>query len=213
MSFVTIACPHERCGANPATLEIRHMRALHEKRVVFFCTCPGCERPVSLLLKPGPNPTREADWFESYHARGRNDLITFSGWAVDEIVPPMIRFAPEHTPGDIARLYRQARGSLRRNEPVAAELLLENVIADALTVIDGGAAGSRLDRIDALVQSERLPRQFADWAREVDRDATHAARGASAMALGEFTEALLQALFTTPSRFAARLSRPQTAAA
>jgi hypothetical protein len=129
------------------------------------------------------------------------------------MVPPMIRYAPEHTPGEIARLYRQARASLRRNEPVAAELLLENVIADALTVIDDVAAGSRLDRIDALVQSERLSRHFAEWAREVDRDATRAARGALAMALGEFAEALLQALFTMPSRYAARLSRPQADAA
>jgi hypothetical protein len=185
--------------------------------LVSFCLCPRCERPVSIILAPTIGSERTLEWLLNVDETRIHDVALVSGWRIKETFPaPVTRSVPEHTPDDVAKLYRAARSAIARHEIEAAAFLLRRVVERLLLILDGGAAGTLSDRLAALAQAGRLSAILLPWAQEltviVGGDADLAtARDADVAAANEFVEMFLLNAFTTIGQFETRLSRAAAA--
>jgi hypothetical protein len=216
--IIVTSCPHPPCGGARIFLDV-WPNAIQAVRgnVVSFGLCPHCELPIAILLKPHEREVWTAKSFRSLEMRAAQDLEAASGWKARQVFPaPPVKGAPELTPADIAKVYRQAHSLLRKHQSEAAVYLFAKVLEQSFANL-GVAAGSLLQCIDALADAGRIPRIIQDWAREVRLVAE--GPGISdickedARAAAEFTEAFLLSAFSLQSKYEARQLCPTRAPA
>jgi hypothetical protein len=219
MASLTLDCPHAHCrlSAVPFTV-VASYRRIRVEEVVAFCICRRCDMPVSVVLVPGVVGVH-ANRLLGAEALADRDLLQASGWRVKEIFPhAVVKGAPEHTPPDIARLYRQARAAISRQEPETAKLLFRETIERAVRSLDPAVTGPLLERIDRFAEQGLIPPVIRAWAHELDLTDVSSQRvekpGDPALAaMSEFAETLLLSAFTVAAKVAARRPAALPAAA
>ena len=221
MAILTTECPHSNCRANPVPLNVIRCRQSRDlSSVTCFAFCPKCDQPVSLILEPGKNATAIGEWFMTSPATQNIDLLESSGWIIRSIYPPKSeREAPEHTPTEIARIFKQAQSAHRRDELEAAAFLYGKAIEASIKRLGPELKGSLAKRIDELVAKLALPESASKWAHEVRivrNDAVHEVSEPSnedVNEIAEFTEAFLMFVFTMTTKYEKRKSRKESAEA
>jgi hypothetical protein len=120
---------------------------------------------------------------------------------------------PEHTPPDIARLYKQAHSAKAREERETAGFILGKVLEVSLKLMNPDIKGPLAGRIDKMAETGRIPDDVRKWAHEiriVRNDAVHEVDEPSASDIeeaAEFVEAFLTFVFTMPKKYELRASR------
>jgi hypothetical protein len=209
--IIATSCPHPPCGGARIFLDV-WSNAIQAVRgnVVSFGLCPHCELPIAILLKPHEREVWTAKSFRSLEMRAAHDLEAASGWKAHQVFPaPPVKGAPELTPADIAKIYRQAHSLLRKDQCEAAVYLFAKVLEQSFSTL-GVAAGPLLQCIDAVADAGRIPRIIPEWAREVrlvaEGPGISNIRKQDARAAAEFTEAFLLSAFSLQSKYEARQS-------
>lgn len=212
MAVLTTTCPH--CGADPVPLTVHAYRKRDDHTVYVFTTCPKCLFPTSVLLSKDVDAKATSEWFLQSAAKENIDVIEMSGWRLLLTFPTETsNRVPEHTPPDIARVFRQAKAMHRRNELDGAAILYGKVIDIATKAIDSSIVGGLAARIDKLAEAGKLPTEVRAWAHEIRimrNDAAHTAeepKKTDVDEIGEFAEAFLEYVFTLPTKFKNRQSR------
>jgi hypothetical protein len=122
MAVISSKCPG--CGAEPMPLVVHAYSKRDDAMVYAFVTCPTCKSPSALVLTPGRDRKATSDWFFTGSSKGSVDAAVASGWNVITSFPTFQeKGAPQHTPDDIARLFKQAASAQRRQENEAAGFL------------------------------------------------------------------------------------------
>jgi hypothetical protein len=182
--------------------------------VYAFVLCPTCRLPSALALSQGKSPTATADWFLTADAKGSIDILVKTGWEVATTFPEFReKEAPQHTPDDIARLYKQAASAQSRQENDAAGFLYGKTLEVAIKRLAPSTTGTLAQRIDRLSQDGIISEDVRKWAHEirlVRNDAVHEINEPvtdEITAMAEFTEAFLMFVFTMRKKYEDRKSK------
>lgn len=212
MAVITFKCPG--CGSNAMPLNVRAYAKRDAGVVYAFVICPTCSLPAALQLTQGPNSKVTADWFMTSDAKGSIDAIVQSGWRVSATFPEFQeKQAPQHTPDDIARLYKQAGSAQSRQENEAAGFLFGKTLEASVKHLAPAISGTLAQRIDGLAQNGTIPEDVQKWAHEiriVRNGAVHETSEPAAeeiAAMAEFTEAFLLFVFTMRKKYEDRRSK------
>jgi uncharacterized protein DUF4145 len=210
MSILTTMCPH--CTVDQP-LQVLQVYLCRDGDVAVFSICPRCDKPVAAIIEPGRDREATAEWFRTGW-RENVDLLTFAKWEIRYLFPKLEqRQAPEHTPPDIARIYKQACSAQSRGELEAAAILFGKTLEVAIKQLDPDAKGTLKQRIDRMAQENQIPGDVVTWATEiriVRNDAAHQLEEPNpedVSEIGEFTDAFLMFVFTMPKKIATRKSR------
>jgi hypothetical protein len=167
---------------------------------------------VTLVLSGDSKVT--PDWFLTNAASENIDLVTQSKWLIGPKYPKASDTdVPEHTPPDIARLFKQAHSAKNRGERETAGFVFGKVLEVSLKTLDPAAGGTLASRIDTLAANQKLPAEVKQWAHEiriVRNDAVHEVTEPSEADIAEiteFVEAFLSFVFTMPKKYELRKSR------
>jgi hypothetical protein len=182
--------------------------------IYAFVVCPTCYLPAALGLFQGKSPKANADWFLTSDAKGSIDILVQSGWEVKTTFPEFReKEAPQHTPDDIARLYRQAASAQSRQENEAAGFLYGKTLEASIKRLAPSITGTLAQRIERLSQDGILSEDVRKWAHEiriVRNDAVHETDEPAPqeiVAMAEFTEAFLLFVFTMRKKYEDRKSK------
>lgn len=192
-----------------------HAFAKRDAGMVYaFVTCPTCGHPASLVLIQGANVKATADWFMTGGTLANVDAVIASGWKVIASLPAYReKDAPEHTPDDIARLFKQAASAQSRQEFEAAGFLYGKTLEASIKKLAPDVIGTLSQRIDRLAEAAMLPEDVRKWAHEIRiirNDAVHETvepPPEEITAMGEFAEAFLLFMFTMRRKYEERKSK------
>jgi hypothetical protein len=204
MAIITHKCPHTECLTEHIGLWVVGVQLVHQQLAAAYLQCPRCKLPsVALLQNPG------------YTAK---QLMEKSGDLTDihcmilafwpEPPGPQI---PDHLPPEVARVYLQAE----RNFPIAgneeaAGTMYRKALDIGLKIMTPSVGGTLKSRIAELVKQHILTASLgerADQIRLLGNDAAHDVDEPTRDeldALRNFSDLLLQYLFTLPTMVAAR---------
>lgn len=212
MTMLTTACPH--CGATPVPLAVHGTWKNNAGGINVAAHCPTCYKPSALTLHSAGKARVTSEWFGTSAAKGNVDLLAESGWSIFAHYPKAVTAdVPEHTPADIARLYRQAQSAKARGERETAGFVFGKVLEISLKLIDPEVKGALATRIDKLAKTGRISDDVRKWAHEiriVRNDAVHEVdepEESDIEEIAEFVEAFLTFVFTMPKKYELRASR------
>jgi hypothetical protein len=215
MAVISSKCPG--CGAEPMPLVVQTYSKRDDAMIYAFVVCPTCNLPAALVLTPGQHNRATATWFMSTSARGNVDAAVASGWDVRASFPTFQeKEAPQHTPGDIARLFKQATSAQRRQENEAAGFLFGKTLEASIKKLAPETTGTLAQRIDRLAETGDISADVRKWAHEIRiirNDAVHETiepPPEEIAAIAEFTEAFLLFVFTMRRKYEDRKSKSQS---
>jgi hypothetical protein len=173
--------------------------------------------PAALLLSPGRDMKATADWFLTGNSKGNVDAAVESGWNVITSFPSyQEKEAPQHTPSDIARLFKQAASAQQRQENEAAGFLFGKTLEASIMKLAPDVTGTLAQRIDRLAQKGEISSDVRNWAHEIRiirNGAVHEAAEPPSQeiaAIAEFTEAFLLFVFTMRRKYEDRQSKQKS---
>jgi len=212
MPIITHKCPHGECLTEHIALWVVSLANVHTQLVAAYLQCPKCKLPsVALLQTPG-YPAEQL----MQHGGDLTDIhcIIMAFWP--EPPGPQI---PDHLPPEVARVYLQAE----RNFPVAgneeaAGTMYRKALDIGLKITAPSVGGTLKARIAELVKRHILTASLGEWADQIrllGNDAAHDIDEPTRDeldALRNFSDLLLQYLFTLPTMVAARRATHSTPA-
>ena len=152
MAVISSKCPG--CGAEPMPLVVQVYSKRDDSMVYAFVTCPTCKMPAALVLIAGNDRKATADWFLTGSSQGNVDAAVASGWKVITSFPTFQeKEAPQHTPADIARLFKQAASAQQRQENEAAGFLFGKTLEASIKKLAPEVTGTLAQRIDRLAEA------------------------------------------------------------
>lgn len=212
MAVISSKCPG--CGAEPMPLVVQAYSKRDDSMVYAFVTCPTCKMPAALVLIAGNDRKATADWFLTGSSQGNVDAAVASGWKVITSFPTFQeKEAPQHTPADIARLFKQAASAQQRQENEAAGFLFGKTLEASIKKLAPEVTGTLAQRIDRLAEAGDISADVRKWAHEIRiirNDAVHETiepPPEEIAAIAEFTEAFLLFVFTMRRKYEDRKSK------
>ena len=204
MAIITHKCPHPECLTEHIGLWVIAVSSVSSQVAAAHLQCPKCKMPsVALLQNPGYTPeqlrSHQGDLID-YHC------IILKFWP--EPPGPQI---PDFLPPEVARIYLQAE----RNFPIAgneeaAGTMYRKALDIGLKIIAPSVNGMLKSRIAELVKQTLLTASLGAWADQIRLLGNEAAHEIDQPtrdeldALRNFSDLVLQYLFTLPAIVAAR---------
>ena len=191
---IPLACPH--CRSERAAFEYK----IEERRT------DGAELYINKQIHLSAVMAQCQVCGRNVLVRGQANTVQFT--KVFEVFPERkIPAAPQDTPEDVARVFRQAVDNLGRN-PDAAGVMYRKTLDRVVHGFGKGTSGTLASRIDKVLEERQLTDPLSKWAhaiRELGNEAAHDTFTEEECAeLHAFTEMLLTYLYTLPAMLEAR---------
>ncbi|MBX3518887.1 MAG: DUF4145 domain-containing protein [Xanthobacteraceae bacterium] len=211
MSIYTCKCPQcstEHIALNVVAVtptKIAHMISVH-------FVCPKCTFPSSALA------IREKNGIDIHRIRETQGEISDLNWSVTKIWPePPKPVIPEHLSSDVERVYRQAESNftIEGNEE-ASGTMYRKALDIALKEVASDVKGTLAARITELVKKNLLTPSLGEWADQIRLLGNESAHESDQPtreeleSLRNFSNLVLQYLFTLPAKVKARKSPGST---
>ena len=194
MSIFKADCPH--CGTRSVAFTIQHQNQVNPSRARWdtFAVCGRCGRGVvaSFITPSLHSPI--------VHSKNGGSLEE----ALRDFFPstPSLE-APNHTPSNVARFFKQGVDNLPGNWDAAGSMFRKTLdigLKEKFPEIEGRL----IDRIDKAAELQGLTPDLAEWAHQIRLDGNYAAHEEEpspeviAKRLHVFTDLVLRYLFTLP---------------
>lgn len=195
-------CPH--CLSEKVAFDyIGHKKvedfAYDSSAYTTFWACVNCHKGLcaKLLVHSGGTPQKI------------QDTAKYNFTVLETYPAPKPPQAPEHTPGNIAKIYIQGLNSFVRKELDAAAVMMRKTLEMSVkTFIPEPDRLNLALRIEKLKDSERIPRDMITWAREIKEIGNEGAHGVVTQEDADdivfFTEMFLTYIYTLPTKIAER---------
>ena len=200
MAEMVLDCPH--CGSERVGFDFggERQRSSAPQRWSCLLVCRKCDKGIVVELFHYSSNTPPSS--------RRGDLWV-AGFTLAAIYPASRKItAPEHTPDEIAKDYKEAMDNLRRENFTSAGMMFRKVLERSTMKLapDGGNFGAMTlyQRIDNLAEQHILTPAMKDLAGIIRLEGNQAAHGseefdrASAMSMQSFVELFLRYIFTLP---------------
>ena len=202
--MLALTCPH--CHVENTQFSSVSQVSKRGGDVTVFFVCNACQNGVTALVRVNRSGMNPHEW--------PGDLKTSPNFSVAKLYPqsPEV-LAPEHTPENIARFYKQAQDALRRKNFDSAGAMCRKTLDVATKSLDSTLKGDLKPRIDKLAETHKITPAMKEWAHVVRLDGNEAVHDEEpfgeedAKQLASFTELFLLYAFTLPGMLAARQTR------
>ena len=156
--------------------------------------CPVCSHGIIVYLNTGGDAPPSV----AFRLNNRSHVVVMT-----QIPGTPDHSAPEYTPEEVSRFYRQGAASLPHH-PDAAGAMFRKSLEKALSHEFPNITGRLFDRIQEAVQQGALTLAMGQWAHQIRLDGNEAVHGDEPFSLDDarrletFTDLVFRYLFTLP---------------